>query len=90
MVHPAYCAEAANRERENEDDREGQFPHVRIIVPSMLPEYRRISRSRRWFLRAAALFGGGFTALKSTGAAAADLPNRLGGAVSRVREPIAL
>src|SRR5262245_59600752 len=48
----------------------------------MLPEQRRISRSRRWLLRAAALFGGGLTALKSTGAAAADLPNRLGRPVS--------
>src|SRR4029077_17414356 len=71
-----YC------ERENEDDREGQFPHARIIVPSMLPEHRRISRSRRWFLRTAALFGGGFSALKSTGSAAPDRPNRLGGPVS--------
>jgi sulfane dehydrogenase subunit SoxC len=48
----------------------------------MLPEHRRIGRSRRWFLRAAALFGGGFTALKTAGVAAADLPNRLGGPVS--------
>jgi sulfane dehydrogenase subunit SoxC len=43
---------------------------------------QRISRSRRWFLRAAALFGGGFTVLKSADSAAADLPNQLGGPVS--------
>ena len=48
----------------------------------MEPEQRRIGRSRRWFLRAAALFGGSVAALKSTAAAAADLPNRLGAPVS--------
>src|SRR5262245_55020442 len=69
-------------EHEHEGDCEGQFPHPGIIVPSMQPEQQRISRSRRWFLRAAALFGGGFTALKSTSSSAADLPNQLGGPVS--------
>jgi sulfane dehydrogenase subunit SoxC len=48
----------------------------------MPSEEPRISRSRRWFLRAAALFGGSLAALKSTTSAAADLPNRLGAAVS--------
>jgi hypothetical protein len=37
----------------------------------------RIGRSRRWFLRATALFGGRLAGLKSTNSIAADLPNRL-------------
>jgi sulfane dehydrogenase subunit SoxC len=48
----------------------------------MEPAEPRNSRSRRWFLRAAALFGGSLAALKSASAAAADLPNRLGAPVS--------
>ena len=42
----------------------------------------RISRSRRWFLRATALFGGSLAALESTNSIAADLPNHLGAPVS--------
>jgi len=41
-----------------------------------------IGRSRRWFLRATALFGGTLAGLKSTNSIAADLPNRLGAPVS--------
>jgi sulfane dehydrogenase subunit SoxC len=48
----------------------------------MASEELRISRSRRWFLRAAALFGGSLATLKATASAAADLPNRLGAPVS--------
>jgi sulfane dehydrogenase subunit SoxC len=48
----------------------------------MQSEQQRIGRSRRWFLRAAALFGGGFSAWNSASASAADLPNRLGAPVS--------
>src|SRR5262249_1885297 len=67
-------------EREDEDHEQSEFPHARIIVPSMQSEQQRIGRSRRWFLRAAALFGGGFAAWNSATASAADLPNRLGAA----------
>jgi sulfane dehydrogenase subunit SoxC len=43
---------------------------------------RRMSRSRRWFLRTGALFGGAFAALRPSSSSAADLPNRLGAPIS--------
>jgi sulfane dehydrogenase subunit SoxC len=48
----------------------------------MQAEEPRISRSRRWFLRAGALFGGSLAALKPSSSSAADLPNQLGAPIS--------